>query len=198
MSAVNAITQLEQYLMDLYPIPEDILKQGTGLFRTQELPKGALLLREGKVCRDLAFVHSGLLRAFSLRDDGQELTSCFAMEHDFICDYNSFVHQVPASKSLQALEDCYVLMITRSQLQQLQEEHTAWRHIGTILTDKEFAEKEKWANRLRISTAAERYNDILAEQPGLVNRVPVHQLASYLGVTTRTLSRVRKALSTTA
>ena len=197
MSAVEAIAQLERYLMGLHPMPEEMLRQGTALFRTLQLPKGALLLREGKICRELAFVHSGLLRAFSLRDDGQELTSCFAMKNDFICDYNSFVHQVPASKSLQALEDCCILTITRPQLQQLQEEHSAWRHLGKILTDKEFTEKEKWANRLRISTAAERYNDVLTEQPGLVNRVPVHQLASYLGVTTRTLSRVRKALSTT-
>ncbi|WP_222167170.1 Crp/Fnr family transcriptional regulator [Edaphocola aurantiacus] len=186
--------QLSQYLRSLYSMPEDILQEGINLFQAVQVPKGAFLFREGMICRELAFVHYGLLRAFSLREDGRELSSCFAMEHDFACDYNSLIHSVPASKSIQALEDCQLMVITHHNLQQLQDRYPAWQHMGKILADKEFIEKERWANRLRLDNAAERYQYILEEQPGLINRVPVNQLASYLGMTTRTLSRVRKAL----
>ena len=186
--------QLSQYLRSLYSMPEDILQEGINLFRTVPLPKGAFLFREGMICRELAFVQQGLLRAFSLREDGSELTSCFAMEYDFACDYNSLIHSVPAYKSIQAVEACQLMVITHHHLQQLQDRYPAWQHMGKILADREFIEKERWANRLRLDNVAERYQYILEEQPGLINRVPVHQLASYLGMTTRTLSRVRKAL----
>ncbi|MNT61490.1 hypothetical protein D3C72_1991400 [compost metagenome] len=88
------------------------------------------------------------------------------------------------------------MVITHHNLQQLQERYPAWQHMGRILADKEFIEKERWANRLRLDNAAARYQYILTAQPSLINRVPVHQLASYLGMTTRTLSRARKALCT--
>lgn len=190
----HSTQQLGRYLDSLYAMPEAVLQEGLIRFRTVAMPKGSFLFRAGTVCRELAFVQQGLLRAFSLREDGRELTSCFSMEHDFACDYNSLIHSVPASKSIQALEDSMLIMISYNSLQQLQEQYPAWKHIGKILADKEFIEKEKWANRLRLDNAAERYQYIMDAQPGLINRVPVHQLASYLGMTTRTLSRVRNAL----
>jgi CRP-like cAMP-binding protein len=160
----------------------------------RRVAKDELLLHPGPVCRDIYFVSQGLLRQYLLKD-GQERNVEFGLPGDFLTEYQSLTTQQPARHYLQALEQSQLLVLRREVLLQLYEQEPAFQTLGRALLEKLAAAQQQRIETLACLTAAERYAQLLARQPALVQRVPLHQLASYLGVARETLSRVRRQLT---
>jgi CRP/FNR family transcriptional regulator, anaerobic regulatory protein len=156
----------------------------------KECPKNHLLLKEGKICRHLYFITQGCARSFYYKD-GKEITSWFAFETDAVTSMYSFVSQKPSFENIEILEESVLYAISFDNLQKMYLEYPEFNLIGRLFTEKYYIELEERVMSLQFLTAKERYQKLLAQQPMLLQRVTLGQVASYLGITQETLSRIR-------
>ena len=161
--------------------------------RVQTYSSKSLLSTPGAIPHEIFYIVQGLVRVIVHDHDGNEHTMHFAMEHQFIADYASYILQQPALYTLQAMEETQVVIMPRSAIDWGYAELTEGNKMGRLIAEFYFIYQE---NRLRngyARTPKERYDSITEVFPNLHNRVPQHMIASYLGITPVHLSRLKKA-----
>jgi CRP-like cAMP-binding protein len=162
----------------------------------KKLRKHQFLLTEGDVCTFNAFVCDGFLRKYSVDDKGTEHTVYFATENWWTADRQSLMDGTPSKYYIEAVEDSVALLISKSNFDMLCEKIPAFKDMVNQLLQKSLNASHERINTTFQSTAEEKYNHFLKTFPNLANRAPRHMLASYLGITPETLSRIRKLVST--
>jgi len=155
--------------------------------------KGEHYMRQGQVCNYLGFLTSGTMRVYHLAKD-KEYTSYFNFgdRNPFVSSFSSFITRKPSQESIHALEDCELLVISYDNLQKLYEASFALQKMGRLIAEYNYTLAIKRIYSLQHFSAQERYNELLHIYPNLVNHVPHHYIASYLGITPESLSRIRK------
>jgi len=149
------------------------------------------LLKAGHVCRNIYFIERGLCRCFYMKND-IEVCSWFMQEGDVIVSVESFFDQVDSYESIQALEDTTVHYISFQDLEFIYKNFIEFNFIGRVLLQKYYKMSEQRLHSMRMQSAAERYQYLLRHYPEIVLRVPASDIASYLGITKETLSRIKK------
>jgi CRP-like cAMP-binding protein len=186
--------RLVSELRRLAQIPEAEMTRLTAIFRPISLAQGDFLLRAGERPRDLGFVVSGLIRSFFVTRAGREVTRAFCQEGRFVASYAALLLDEPSRLSLQALEPTLLLSASFARYRELVATHPCWQAADHALAQRMIVSMEKREYELLLDDAVTRYLRFRAEFPGLEERVRQHQVASYLGVTPETLSRVRSRL----
>lgn len=161
------------------------------MLKPLHLSKNEYLVREGDKPDKLAFVISGLFRAFYLTEDGEEKTIVFRGKGKPLSAYSSFIENSNAKFSIQALEDSNLLYITIKEFEKLLSSNNFWQNITGKYYLNIFIEKEKRERELLSDDAETRYKNFLIDFPGLENRISHYLIASYLGISNVTLSRIR-------
>ena len=162
------------------------------VLQPRKLRKRQYLLQAGDVARFENFVSKGLLRAYTVDNTGQERIAMFAMEGWWISDLYSLLSQTPATQHIDALEDTEVLSIEKPDLERLYLEVPKFERLMRILLQNAFVSNQQRALASISQTAEERYVAFVKKYPSLEQRIPQVQIASYLGMTPETLSRIRK------
>tara|TARA_R110000868_G_scaffold399969_1_gene674027 strand:+ start:69 stop:644 length:576 start_codon:yes stop_codon:yes gene_type:complete len=183
------------FIQKIVPIKDDEFKKSFEKFKKITLQKGEFFIEQNKISKQIAFINSGILRTYYINDKAEEITSCFCTENNLASSYKSFILQSPSNVAMIALEKTELLVISFNDLQGLYKESTNWQTIGRIVAEKEFIVMEQYASILNNETAKEKYLRLLKEQPEIIQKSPINYIASYLGVTRRTLSRIRKEIS---
>lgn len=165
------------------------------LFIPKQYAKGEFLIREGEVAKYGAFVAKGCLRSYVVDNKGKEHIVQFAPETWWLTDINSIMHGVPSLYFMDALEPSDVLLIDAPSHKRLMEEIPGFANAFFAGQQKHTASKDKRIINSLTATAEERYQNFLHTYPSIAQRVPQHMLASYLGITAETLSRIRKRWS---
>jgi len=158
----------------------------------EETPRGTLILTEGRVCRNLYFLESGLLRFFIVKD-GNDITKYFTDIPYLFTSQKSFSSQQPSRESIETLEDCVLWRMSYADAFRLLTLES-WSTFIRLLTQEVQSFTEEILEELQTETAEFRYRALLSAQPSLVQRVPLKHLASYLGIAQQSLSRIRKNL----
>lgn len=166
----------------------------TGTLHPLHLNKGEHLLREGKTCRKIAYIQKGVIRVYML-GDGVEDTCYFLKENQFAVALESFNEQVPANESLQAVTDCDLLTISYDKMQWLYREIPAWRDIVARITEEALLSKVYQRSPLVHADAKTRYEQFLRDYGETALRIPLGYIASYIGITQQSLSRLRRELA---
>lgn len=184
-----------QFLIDrirqLINVSDEEAQLLSRLFIEKKIEKGGHFLAEGDVCRSLAMISKGLVRYY-INDDGDDRTYYFNSEGDFVCDYESFLPQVPSNKNIQALEDTSLYMISHSNLQQLYHDVKEGERLGRLGIEHVFVSVLQQLSSLYKDLPETRYQRFLDTFSDISQRVPQYYIASYVGVKPQSLSRIRK------
>jgi CRP-like cAMP-binding protein len=163
------------------------------LFLPGTFKKGEFLLREGEIAKSGAFVTSGCLRSYTVDDKGKEHILQFSPDNWWTGNLDSYRNGTPSAYFIDAIEDTQVLLLDASSFQKLMEIPAfAAGFLGGI--QKSAISKDRRIIASLSDTAEERYGDFLQKYPTIVQRVPQHMIASYLGISPETLSRIRKRM----
>lgn len=186
------MTQLQHYIVSYFDaLPSQQLDQISSEFEMQVLKKGEFLCQAGDRCKKMAFVQSGLMRMYLLVD-GKEVTQWISTPGYFAVDIASFIFGVPAKLNIQALVDTEVHTITANRYQSLHLKIPKWQEIEKTFLIKCFSLMEDRIIRLLSLSAEDRYNQLFEQNSELFNQVPLQYIASMLGMTPETFSRIRK------
>lgn len=160
-------------------------------FREAKIKKRQFIVQPDFTARYRTYVVEGAFRAYVVTDDGQDHTISFAVEDWWITDYNSFIMQQPASMFVVALEDSIVLQLDYEKEQELKKANHKFETIFRIMAERGSAFHQRRIITNLTHTAEERYRSFMEKYPQIAQRVPQYALASYLGMTTEFLSRIR-------
>lgn len=164
------------------------------LFSPKKLRKRQYILQQDGICKNLIFVEKGILRSYNVDEKGNEHILQFAPEGWWISDIYSFLTGEPSVYNIDAIEDSELLLISNSALEQLYEQVPKFERYFRILTQANMIAMQRRLSSTLSGTAEEKYLRLLSAYPNLISRVPQHMIASYLGLTPETLSRVRKRI----
>ncbi len=159
-----------------------------------ELRKGKYFSEAGKISKNVAFITAGILRVCYYSNQGEEITKYFVDENNFAVDLNSFTAKIPSSEYIQAVTDCSLIVFTTDALNELSNGIPQWDNIINQITAKSMVEKVNRISPMMAEDAKTRYLHFLEKFPQLANRIPLSYLASYLGITQSSLSRIRRAV----
>lgn len=190
----SAINSFYDYLFSLTSISRIDFDLCAPYLEHMNIEKGELFVREGARCSKIAFVYKGIFKVFYTKD-GHEVNTCFCAEKSISSSFESFINGTLSKESIQAIEESVVLCLSREALDDLYEKSIAWQRIGRMLTEKECLRLAYRNNSLSFETALQKYSKLLEDQPDLIRRVPIQDLASYIGVSRETLSRIRATVA---
>lgn len=183
--------QLFTLLNNLQSPPPGVLDRLSSYLQRKDLKKKEYLLKEGQISTNLYFIKQGLLRAYYIDSKGEEVTTWFMKEGDFVCSVESFYEQTPSFENIIAIEATTVHYITYDQTQALYRDFPAYNYHGRVLTEKYHVLFSKRLVATIKKTALERYQQLLEQESYLLNRASLQDIASYLGMTPEMLSKVR-------
>ncbi|MBD0404065.1 Crp/Fnr family transcriptional regulator [Flammeovirga sp. EKP202] len=186
--------ELKKQLFQLIQITSaewDVLKEK---LIKQEYKAKKIITTEGKVENSVYFIEEGLIRSYYLQD-GKEINTYFACDGQFISSYSSFIAQSPSLESLEAIEKSRVYAISFETMTELYQKAAKFEKLGRLMAEKNYLCVIDRTRKMQTLTAKEKYLDFLETyDEKIIQRVPQHQIASYLGIAPESLSRVRKQL----
>jgi len=188
--------RLTSFLTSNIDIDKNNLESLVSQCKTKFVKKGEYLLKEGEKCKYSFFVEQGLLRQFALDDKGKEHILQFAPENWIVTDRESVYFDQPSAYYIQALENTNTILFEESLILHLSKQDPLFLEFNNKLLHNHIRQLQRRITLLISATAEERYLDFVRLYPDLLLRVPQWQIASYLGITAESLSRVRKELAT--
>lgn len=185
------MTELEKYIQTYFGVTNEELTRISSFFKSTTLKKGDFFLKTGRQSDRLGFVQSGIIREF-VTIDNREVTKWISTKGYFVVDLSSFVFNQPARWNIQALTDCELYIINNDDYKKIEQFVSRWIELEKLFIAKCFTVLENRIITHLSMTAEERYSQLFNFNKELFNQVPLQYLASMLGMTPETLSRLRK------
>lgn len=171
------------------------LKQLQSIFKPISVEKDSFFIREGDPSLQMAFIVKGLFRSFNINDQGHEITKYFYSEGETLFSYAAYLSHTPSAYYIQALEDSCLLVADITDFERIMQGDYALLAFFKNLIDAILVRKETHASSFKLLDSVDRYRQFQNDFPGLEKRIKQHHLATYLGITPVSLSRIRKKLS---
>lgn len=184
---------IHHILNKIYPMPDASIDKFEQLISQKVYPKGFCILKEGKIEPDVYFIDKGIARAY-INVDGKEITFWIGKKGATVVSLKSYVSNQQGYETVELLEDSTLYKLKRNDLQTLFDQDIHIANWGRKFAELEFMQTEERLISSLFKTASERYEALLANDADLLQRVPLEKLASYLGITPVSLSRIRASL----
>jgi CRP-like cAMP-binding protein len=184
---------LFQYSAQLVSFTKEERQIIESYFSVRQVPKKFTLIKNGKIARELYFINKGLLRLYYTKDI-EDITAFIFREHLFASSYDSFLRQSPSIQGLDTLEDAELLVITYDDLNTLYKKVPRMETLARKIAEQRFINAQLILSSYILDSPEERWKKFEASNGDLLLRVPHHMIASFLGITPVSLSRIRKRL----
>lgn len=188
------LENFKKHMKLIAPLTEEDCSYFEKALTVKKLARNELLVREGQICRDICFIHSGFIRMYYLRE-GKEVNTYFFFENEFATSFQSFLHNEPSRYYLQAMEEAEVISFSYNTLEKAYEASHNWERIGRKLAEACYSTSCQRTESFLFLTGEQRYLDLMERKPEYFERIPLYHIASYLGIERESLSRLRKKIS---
>lgn len=185
---------LKSFINTIIAIPDDDFQLLDGITTGLSVKKGGYLLEQGQVCKQVFFLTKGLFRMYYIDPEGNEINYRFAVENNFMVDFQSFLTQKPSRYYWQAMRDADVLGFGYEDIQRVYQLSPRWDRFGRLMAEKVYQQVNEPIEMMQFLTPEQRYQYLLDTQPHLFDQISLFHLSSYLGITPESLSRIRKRL----
>jgi CRP-like cAMP-binding protein len=183
---------LIQFIQQVLPMSPSKVRLIAEKFRPMNVKKNGFILKAGSICSRSHFINSGIMRAYTYDLEGNEVTTAFYAKNTFASDMLSFFKRSAAKEYIQAITDCETWFITYQDMQDSFHAIPEFREYGRLNIVNQYSIlKERMLSALQ-ETAEQRYSDLVNSSPEIFQNVPLKYIASYLGITDTSLSRIRK------
>ena len=189
------LEELKKYIANKISITDEQFESISSALVSRKIKKDTLLLKQGDVCSQVFFTSKGLLRAYTLDNAGKEHIIQFGPEDSWIADRNSFYFHEPSMFYVDAIEDSDVIYVGQEFYSKAEKIIPGFSNFTVMALHNSIRFMQRRINLLLSATAEQRYIDFIELYPNLTLRVPQWMIASYLGITPESLSRVRKELA---
>jgi CRP-like cAMP-binding protein len=191
----NEKQRLHDFIQGVFPMPMSNAHEITDLFSKKEFQKNDFILKEGRSCDDYYFLENGFVRAFAFDPGGNDVTTAFYCSNQIVCELFSFFKRIPSGENIQCLTDCTAWFITYGQLQVVFHSMPQFREFGRAILVNAYASLKHRTLSMIQKTAEERYIHLMDTNPGVFQYAQLKHIASYLGITDTSLSRIRRDFS---
>lgn len=181
----------ENYLSTIGGLSAEEITFAAKFFKPINLKKGDFFIVEDEPCRHIGFVASGSVKAYATDKEGRENITCFKFENEFATSFPEFMAQEKSRRSIRAIEDSIIYRIDYLDYQYLLGQLTALNEVIKSVMEQEYNQKERYMLNYNNKSAVDKYLHVLSNEPILVQRVTTQDLASYLGITQRSLTRAK-------
>jgi len=178
-----------------FSLTDKEIEELISLFAERKIKRRGFILHQDDVCRHFTFVVSGCLKMYAIDPAGKEYNLEFAAENEWVSDLSSFYSEKPAGVYIEAIEPSVILQITRQDLIYLYSNYPKFNSTFRIIIERKYIQLQNRVLQNISATAEERYSYFLDQFPQLASRLPNTQIASYLGITSEFLSKIRKDLA---
>lgn len=185
---------LHKYINNFIQLPREEIGIIEKIVTYRKVKKNELIAENGKVCQKVWFSSEGYFRFYHIDSKGNEITSDFYFAPSFITSYTSFITGSPSFVNVQAMCDMEVLEFSKTDLINLYDKYPKIERLGRIIAEAVAIISEEHLFLLLNQSAEMRYKRLLNKNPEYVNTIPLQYIASYLGITQETLSRIRKSV----
>jgi CRP/FNR family transcriptional regulator, anaerobic regulatory protein len=195
---MNIISEFNLFEERIKKLGTSLSKEGAvlliSILKEKSFKKGEIVLEAGEVCNEAYFITKGLMRSFHQIPDGNQKTYIISCEHNLFTEHCSFMTQKPSLDSMEALEDTDVLYFTYDDLMEVYKKSHELESVGRKISDYNFALAKNRLRSLMNDDAPKRYLKFLKTYQNLLSRIPQHIVASYLGITPQSLSRLKREI----
>lgn len=174
--------------------PEEDLNLLMRYFEIEQISKGEIILQEGEICKTASYVYKGCFRYFIANEDGTQFNSHFAFEDWWIGDMLGLINETASKISIEALEDSSLISISGKNYNYLMQNSHSFAIYKQRLRARAYESRIHHSAEL-LKSAQTRYLNLLSKFPSIIQRIPQYHIASYLGITPESLSRIRKKLT---
>ena len=181
---------LATFVHAVYPVSDQVIHYINTHSHSKHVGRGDHLLRAGEVCKHLYFIQKGVIRGY-VKDGSKEITTWISTENDLVSAIRGLQLQIPSTEYIQAIEACDLIAMPLEALQYLYDHHIEMNIVGRKVLEQYYSNAEDRAFISRIPNASKRYHHFLETESTLANRISLKYIASYLGMTIETLSRIR-------
>lgn len=185
---------IKEYFESFGVLTEKEIETLIPLFLPRRLKKFDFFVQEGERCTEIAFIESGVFRSYYVSRAGEDITYCFRFQNELMAAYSSFITGNGSLENMQALSPAELRVIKKSKLEEVAQSPN-WTRFLKIIAEQNYLELEQRVFQLQRENAQKRYETLLRNQPEYIRQIPLQYLSSYLGITQRHLSRIRKAIS---
>ena len=181
-------------IKQLTGLSDDELSVVLNRFEEKNIPKKTVILSAGKVAQEIYYVIKGCMRLF-YEKDGKDISAYFFTENMFAGAYDSFTSQQPSRHFIETVDDCKILSVSYKNFHALFDECLKWNEALRKILEERFLSLHHLFTSQILDSPEERYLNLLKDRPDLINRIPQHQIATFLGITPVSLSRIRNRVS---
>lgn len=164
------------------------------ILKPVEFKKNDYVLKQGHICKGIYYLEKGVVRTYFLKE-GKEFNKAFNFDNEFLREIESLSNNTPSVNYIQALEDSRLIFIDKHKLTDLYQSSSFFQTLGRKILEQLAITEQKYASLLAAHSPKDRYLQILKEKPEMITRVPLQHLASYMGISRESLSRIRKRIS---
>ena len=193
MTDADSLTRLFRFFERYHPVGEESREALSGICSVSTLGRNEILQPAGRTCRTVYFINKGIARIFYLKD-GADITESFAFEDQVVARVESLFTGRASMKSIQVLSDAEIVAIRADGLSALYDRFPETERLFRRVFESLHVDLVNRIERIQFNSAEERYRALLSEQPELIRRVPLKHVASYLGITQVSLSRIRSRI----
>ena len=181
-----------EFISKIYPMSQEQLASVVQYFKPKGFQKNDFVLEAGRICQIYCFMEEGFMRTYTYDHDGNQVTTALYSPRQIVCDLSSFFNRIPTQEYIQALTDCKVWYISFEELQHIFHAMPYFREFGRLILVNSYTQLKQRMLSMLQETAETRYSRLMETSPMMFQHIPLKMIASYIGVTDTSLSRIRK------